>query len=180
MKRSSKISRLLNTAAARMGFRKLAGKQVSFTLVFETFQKTLTLNNRILALIAEMGDKLSGDYVFDNHYIESACTEAEGLVQELIVNLNTLSSQKYLGLFEVFQRIASEINEELAGRPVIPNTDAVMPYSMITRDFENVVGAKNANLCEIKNILGLAIPEGFAITSQAFDSYMSHNQTPGK
>ena len=38
------------------------------------------------------------------------------------------------------------------------------------------MGAKNANLCEIKNILGLAIPEGFAITSQAFDSYMSHNQ----
>ncbi|MDA8403741.1 MAG: PEP-utilizing enzyme [Desulfobacteraceae bacterium] len=175
MKRFFKNSRLLSIAAARMGFRKQTEQPVSFALVFETFQKTLTLNNRILALIAGMGDKLGGDYVFDNQYIQSECAEAALLTHELIVSLNTLAPQKYLSLFDTFQTISDAIKEELAGRPVIPKTDAVMPYSRITRDLENVAGAKNANLGEIRNMLGLTVPEGFAITSQAFDAYMSGN-----
>ena len=51
-----------------------------------------------------------------------------------------------------------------------------MPYSLINGDFTDVVGAKNANLAEIKNVLELAIPEGFAITTRAFKAFMDYNR----
>ena len=37
----------------------------SFASLFRAFQKILELNNKVLELMADMGDKLGGDYVFD-------------------------------------------------------------------------------------------------------------------
>lgn len=175
MKRFSKISRFLNRTGKRMGDRKRIARQESFNVFFKTFQKILTANNQMLAVISEMGDKLSGDYIFDSQYIRSACREAEELTQELITGINILAPGKYTGLNDAFQHIQSEIQEEQAGRPVIPKTDHIMLYHLINRDFEDVVGAKNANLGEIKNVLELNVPDGFAITTRAFDSFMSVN-----
>jgi pyruvate,water dikinase len=41
---------------------------------------------------------------------------------------------------------------------------------------EAVVGSKNAVLAEIKNVLGLLTPNGFAITTQAFDNFFKYNK----
>ncbi len=150
-------------------------KAVPFTAVFKTFQETLALNNEALTLIAEMGAILSGDYVYDIHYIQTACANAADLVHRLIENLNTLSSRKYMDLYGAFQKIDAGLKEELSGRPVIPESQDVLPYAEISRDAAEVTGAKNANLGEIQNALGLTIPDGFAITTHAFALFMTHN-----
>ncbi|MFH2096145.1 MAG: PEP/pyruvate-binding domain-containing protein, partial [Bacteroidota bacterium] len=175
MKRSPKITGFLNRTRRRINFRKRKVQKASFALFFETFQKILTLNNDMLALIAGMGDKLSGDYIFDSQYIISACEESADLVHQLISGLNTLSGGKYQELMAAFHRINQEIREELAGRPVIPKGDYIIPYDRLNRDFEDVVGAKNANLAEINHALGLTIPDGFAVTTRAFSYFMIHN-----
>lgn len=177
IKPSSKTIRFLNRTRKSISFRKLrASPRVSFTILFETFQKILTLNNRILELIAGMGDKLSGDYIFDHHYIDTICQEAADLVHQLIIGLNALSFGKYNGLMAAFHRINDDIKQELQGKPVIPKGDDTIFYDFLNRDSEEMVGAKNANLAEVKHALGLTIPNGFAVTTRAFFSFMHYNR----
>jgi len=151
-------------------------KSLSFVDVFTKFQTILELNNKVLELMAEMGDKLGGDYIFDKQYIHSSCEAMTDCVYKLIYNLDSIAPQKYLDLYNAFKRIHAEIQDELEGKLVIPETDYTMPYRLVSRDFSDVVGAKNANLAEIKNFLRIRTPDGFAITTTAFQAYMDHNQ----
>jgi pyruvate,water dikinase len=151
-------------------------RQVPFVVLFKTFQGLLEKNNKILDAIAAMGDKLGGDYVFDKNYIVSSCQEMRDLVYKLIYDLDTIAPSKYLGLYDAFQRINHEIEEELAGRPVIAQADCVIPFETISRDSGDVVGGKIANLAEVHNILGLPAPEGFVITTTGFKAFMEYNR----
>jgi len=160
--------------------RKKSAPQVPFTVIFSVFQKILEYNNKSLELMAEIGTKLGGTYIFDQQYIRSICHQMADLVYKLIYNLNNIAPKKYLILYDSFGAINNEIEEELAGRPVIPQTDYTMPYDLITDDFTDVVGAKNANLAEIKNLLNLATPQGFAITTRAYKSFMEYNRLQPK
>jgi pyruvate,water dikinase len=152
-----------------------AAQCVPFVTLFGRFQKILSLNNRSLELIAEANDKLGGHYVFDQQFIRSFCQQTGELVQQLIYNLEGLAPQKYTELYKVFREINNDIEEDLAGRLVISGSDFVMPYERISREYLNVVGGKNARLAEMKNVLGLRVPEGFAITAPAFQSFMEFN-----
>ena len=164
----SKIGSLFNFITGQ-------GETLSFLDIFISFQKILELNNRILELMAEMGDKLSGDYIFDKQYIKSACEKMSDLVYKLIYNLDTISPHKYSSLYDVFNKINSEIQQELEGKVIIPESDYTMPYDLIDRDFSDIVGGKNANLAEIRNFLNIRTPDGFAITTKAFQYYMDSN-----
>jgi pyruvate,water dikinase len=151
-------------------------RQVPFVVLFRTFQGLLEKNNKILDAIAAMGDKLGGDYVFDKNYIVSSCQEMSDLVYKLIYDLDTIAPSKYLDLYDAFQRINHEIEEELAGRPVIAQADYVIHFETISRDSGDAVGGKIANLAEVHNILGLPAPEGFVITTTAFKGFMEYNK----
>ena len=50
-------------------------QSITFALLFKKFKSILERNNRILELMADMGDKLGGEYIFDRKYIEDACSE---------------------------------------------------------------------------------------------------------
>jgi len=140
--------------------------------MFHTFQRILELNNRILETMADMGDKVGGDYVFDRQYILTACREISGMVYRLIYNFNTLVPKKYLKLDEAFRSINQDIEEELSGRLAIPQTAYVLPYESIGGDVGDVVGGKNAHIADLKNRLGMTVPEGFAVTTRAFQSFL--------
>ncbi|MCG6881300.1 MAG: hypothetical protein LJE96_19420 [Deltaproteobacteria bacterium] len=156
-----------------------AGRR-SFAMAFDAFQKILELNNQALEMMAALGDVLSGDYVFDRRYIETGCRELSDTVNRIIGNLNILAPKRYITLYDAFNRINHEIEEELSGKLVIPRSDYVMPYTMTSRDFEDVVGAKNANLAEVANAVGLFVPEGFAVSTRAFGAFMDRNHLWGK
>lgn len=151
------------------------GRNVEFVTLFRKFQQILAANNRSLELIAEANDKLGGQYVFDKQYIHTLRGELAGQVQQLIYNLEELAPHKYAKLHDVFRRINSDIEEELAGRLVISGSELVMPYDRIDRDYLNLVGGKNTRLAEMKTILGLKVPEGFAVTTRAFQLFMEEN-----
>jgi pyruvate, water dikinase len=174
------MSTFTNLIKAVFRDRKKSASRVPFTVLFGVFQKILEYNNQVLEIMAEMGTKLGGAYIFDQQYIRSTCHHIADLVYKLIYNLNAMAPKKYLKLYDALGAINSDIEEELAGRPVIPQAEYTMPYSLITDDFTDVVGAKNANLAEIKSLLGLKAPEGFAITIRAFKAFMEYNRLQAK
>ncbi|MBI4792587.1 MAG: hypothetical protein HY789_07675 [Deltaproteobacteria bacterium] len=152
-----------------------SGPGVPFATLFSRFQKILSLNNLTLELIAEANDKQGGHYVFDQQYIRSICHQLADNVHQLIYNLEALAPHKYVALHGVFSGIYEVIEKELAGRLVIEGSDIVMPYERVSREYINVVGGKNARLAEMKQILGLRVPAGFAITTRAFQLFMDDN-----
>ncbi|NIA08415.1 MAG: hypothetical protein GWP10_01230 [Nitrospiraceae bacterium] len=148
----------------------------SFVGVFKRFQEIVEINNRLLDLIAKANDKLGGNYIFDQQYIRSTCSEIADLVQKLVNNLDNIAPKKYRALYDSFYRIQGEIDEMLAGRLVPRGTGFVLPYEKISRDLVEVVGSKNANIAEVGRVLGLRIPRGFAITIAAFETFLNYNQ----
>ncbi len=142
-----------------------------FKVLFADFKKSLDLNNQILDIIGDANDKLSGDYIFDEHYIHTTCGQLTDLLRELIVTINHLTSQKYTGLFNSFHRIEEDLALILRGKVLSQDIPLTLQYSDITRDLVDAVGGKNCHIAEIGSYLGLRIPRGFAITTSAFELY---------
>ncbi len=133
------------------------------------------MNNRILQQIADVNNKLSGDYVFDQHYVDTSSRDLIGLVEKLVYALNTLAPDKYRTLRTAFTRIQTEIEQELSGHKTRVSTAFVMNYNTITLNSVDKVGAKNANLAEVQSLLGMRIPQGFAVTASAYHAFMETN-----
>ena len=147
---------------------------------YDCFQRLLSENNAILEMMADMEEKLSGDYIFDMSYVRSKCEMLIDKVQHIIENLNKLSNGKYLGLYDAFKKMNAEIEESLIMKVEIPLTDFTIPFEEVTKDMVSSVGGKNANLGEIKNRLNLPVPEGFSISAHAFKRFMDYNELGDK
>jgi pyruvate,water dikinase len=152
---------------------------VPFTVLFKKFRSILERNNRILELMADMGDKLGGEYIFDRQYIFEACEQLNDFVFKMISDLCILNQQENVDLFIAFERIQHEIQEELAGRHAFPITKQTILLEDLDADSIDLVGNKFAGLGYIRNILGLQTPDGFVVTTKAFFDFMEHNGITG-
>ncbi len=145
----------------------------SFRALFERFRNLLDANNRVLGLIADMGDKLSGDYVFDTRYLEKTVEEIERLVQSIIDDLNVITGDRYPELREAFARIQKRVRAELELEPGGMDGPLVLPLEEADLDHLELVGGKMGTLGEIRTRLGLAVPPGFVVTTAAFRAFLS-------
>jgi pyruvate,water dikinase len=156
-------------------FQRKEQKSVPFKILFADFKKSLELNNQILDLIAAANDKLSGDYIFDEQYIQTTCQKLADLVRELIVTINHLTGQKYPDLYDRFHHIEEEIQTIIQGEIVHPVQEYTLPYTSISKGLVDAIGGKNAHIAEIGSQLHLPIPQGFAITTTAFSAFWDKN-----
>lgn len=144
------------------------------------FKKLLSENNTVLETMADMEEKLSGEYIFDMNYVRTSCNKLVDSVQNIIVNLDKLSKGKYPELYFAFARINSKIEATLINKTDIPVTDFAIPFESVTKEMVNSVGGKNANLGEIKNRVGLPVPDGFCISAYAFKKFIEYNKLKDK
>ncbi|MEL7641950.1 MAG: PEP/pyruvate-binding domain-containing protein [Solidesulfovibrio sp.] len=151
---------------------------VPFVVLFKKFKSILERNNRILTLMADMGDKLGGEYVFDRRYIEAACEEMADQIFKLVSDLSILNRCRNVPLFTAFETVRQEIADELAGRHHFPDTAPTLPLSALRADMAEAAGGKFAMLGELKNVLQLPVPDGFVITTGAFAAFMAKNGLP--
>ncbi|MBF0564364.1 MAG: hypothetical protein HQK89_03890 [Nitrospirae bacterium] len=149
-------------------------------VVFNRFRQVLDSNNRALEIMADMGDKLGGNYIFDINYIKKSYSEFADTVFQSIYNLNTLSQNKYLYLHRIFERINNQVNRILQDKTPLDLNDAVIFYKDISWEMTDEVGGKNAGLAELGNSLNLNVPDGFAITTNAFREFIEYNHIDEK
>jgi len=140
-----------------------------------TFQQLLTKNNSILELMADMEEKVSGEYLFDMHYVNINARRIAAEVLEIIANLNALSKDKYTHFYKVYDDINDNIEKILSYKLEIPVSDLTIPLENITGEMVGIAGGKIAHLGEIKKRIDLPAPEGFAISSYAFTRFMELN-----
>ncbi|MGC8491456.1 MAG: PEP/pyruvate-binding domain-containing protein [Syntrophobacteraceae bacterium] len=156
-------------------FRSSSNPVLPFSVLFKKFRSILERNNLILELMADMGDKLGGEYIFDSQYIIDISEKIGDLVFKLISDLCVMTQDEIVDLFTAFERIQFEIQEELAGRRAFPVTKPVLLLEELGADFKEEAGNKFANLGEIRNTLCLPTLDGFVVTTRSYFDFMEAN-----
>jgi pyruvate,water dikinase len=139
------------------------------------FQALLAANNQSLSLMADMEEKLSGDYLFDLQYIRATVADLGRETGKLVEALNGLGGNRYPALAAALDRIQGEVAAVLNHRREIPKAPLVLDFDALEAGLSEVVGGKNANLGEVKNRVGLPVPAGFAISTYAYKVFLDHN-----
>jgi pyruvate,water dikinase len=146
---------------------------------YRYFQKMLSETNAVRVIMADMEEKLSGDYLFDMHYIRSNSNVLSDKVHTIIGALNEISNEtnmsnpllppfskggeggflggKYSELYNVLKRADSEIQAILNKRREIGNIakDVEPPIRKGGEEPElsngmNIAGGKEADLGKVK------------------------------
>lgn len=140
-----------------------------------SFQELLRKNNLILTIMAQLNETLIGESPFTWAFLRENITTLHRNVKGMIDDLNKLTNNKYPALYQKFEEISLYIESLIYQYEEIPVSDYTIPLNKITKEMVSLVGSKNANLGEIKNILKLPTPKGFAITAYAFRRFLEHN-----
>ncbi len=139
---------------------------------YSYFQRMLQSNNNVLSLMADLEEKLSGEYLFDSAYIKEIVKSISDGVEDIIKNINALSDGKYKILERVYKEICEKIEKILTVRIEIPETDFTIPINKLDKSSVIIAGGKIAHLAELKNELKIPTPEGFVISSYAFVKFL--------
>ena len=146
-----------------------------FRLKYSSFKDLLASNEDNLNIITDIEQKLLGQQIFGMAYVRTVSARTVFHTLRMIKSLNALSGNRYLPLFDVLERVNTNIKTELEERKELPATEFILPYSLIDKGKVDWVGGKSANLGEVLTKVHLPIPEGFAITVRAFDVFFTHN-----
>jgi pyruvate, water dikinase len=146
-----------------------------FRFKYGLFKELLTSNTQLLDLITDLEEKLQGHQLFGMSYVRSNATRAVFHAFRMVKSLDVLSGHRYPSLYPVLESIHQKIKAELEQKKEIHAPALVLPYSEITKDMTDWVGGKNAHLGEVQNRLHLPIPQGFAITTAAYESFLAAN-----
>ena len=143
---------------------------------YANFQRLLAANNAVLTLMADMEEKLSGDFLFDLQYIRASVSHLASETAALVEALNNLGDQRYGNLIDAFRRIIGEVESVLSQRREIPPAPLTLSFEQLHLEMAEMVGGKNANLGEVRNRVGLPVPPGFAISTYAYKAFLDYNQ----
>ncbi len=148
---------------------------VSFTDLFTRFQQILEDNNKAMEVIADMGDKLSGQYVFDSHYLEERVAVLEKIVLRSAYNFNFITENRHSEIYSRIETMARQLKMELSGQLVIPSGCTVLPLQEVREVMDEVVGNKVFNLFRVMNLPRVNVPASFVVSIRGFRKFMAFN-----
>ncbi len=144
---------------------------------YASFKELLQANADLASILANLNATQQGERHLETSQVRKEARRAIFRCERMATTLNDISSQRHQGLNAAVQSIAKRIEKELDQRasgdvPTLTldlrEVDASMAYS---------VGGKNANLGELRNMLDMPVPRGFAITIKAGSLFLL--RTPG-
>jgi len=166
---------VLSSLSRTFSLRKSPGSREEFKTAFERFKSVLDSNNQALEVITDIGEKLGGDYLFDIVYLKKAYAHLKEDMTFSLKTFDDLTQNRYQRLHEVFDYLDSLITRMVDEAPP-PPPPLVMSLENIPWGTPHDVGGKIARLADVKNHLGFNVPDGFALTTSAFDMFIRFNR----
>ncbi|MGO9566915.1 MAG: PEP/pyruvate-binding domain-containing protein [Desulfomonilaceae bacterium] len=148
---------------------------VAFPQIFDHFQELLQDHQKAMELMADLGEKSGGDYIFDRKYLHDSVRDLQILLLRMVKGLNLIASDRYLGLYSALDRVFLPIEFELRGRLRLSEAPYVIPLADAPVDNPELTGGKANTLAEIIHRLHLPVPDGFVITSRGYYRFLEHN-----
>ncbi len=139
-----------------------------FRLYHTEFRKLLSANNSFLETTADLERKALGREFFDRAYVRRKAVRAVTDVHRMVDGLNAITGDRYAGLTGPFDSITRSLTTMMGSGTGSDDEELVLGLDVIRSSHADVVGGKMANLGELRNRLGLPVPEGFATTTAAF------------
>ncbi|MBI5478882.1 MAG: hypothetical protein HY906_08505 [Deltaproteobacteria bacterium] len=150
-------------------------RRLPFKLQYHYFRELLAANDQVLELIAGIEDALAAEPGQPPRDLRAAVDEAMLAAFVMVKNLNLISEDRYRGLYDALDRVHRAVDAAVAPSPAPRGGPRIVPLAAITRAHAGLVGAKMANLGEVRNRLGLAVPDGFVVSATAFDAFVAFN-----
>jgi len=137
------------------------------------FKYLLRANNEVLAIIAEIEERLTRSRATTSlDFIRSRYVAASMRAYKMIGHLNNISGGAYPGLYTAFDRIQAQIEEALKGEGRPEDQALVLSLDDVHENLIDLTGSKAGNLALVKR-LGLPARSGFVITATAFRHLMT-------
>jgi len=149
--------------------------QISFSELFKRFQNILQQNNAGMEIIADLGGKMGGDYVFDRQYLVDSVRKLKELALSSVYDLNFITKNQFLSIYEIIENLANELEIELSGKMVIHDAKRVYHLNEIEEGMEDIVGSKAHNLSKLINLPKINLAPGFVATIGCFRDYLAYN-----
>ncbi len=146
-----------------------------FRARYHSFKLLLNANNKALEIMSDLEEALRTARSFGMSFVRANSTAVSVNVYRMIKNLDELAPGKYKKLFERFNDIEERIDQILSQKKISTGQELVIPLAKVNREMADQVGSKMANLGEIKNRIKVSVPEGFVVTSVAYEKFMAHN-----
>jgi pyruvate,water dikinase len=150
--------------------------RTTFRARYHNFKLLLNANNKALEIMADLEAALRARRPVGMSFIKANSTAVSVNVFKMIKNLDELAPGKYGELYARFRGIQESINRSLSQKRPVVGDDLVVPLGSTSADMADQVGSKMANLGEIRSKIGLLVPEGFVLTSRAYQRFFEANE----
>lgn len=150
-------------------------RRAPFAEIFGRFQGILQKNTRAMEIIGDMGGKLGGEFIFDQKYLTDCVQQIGEVVRASAYDLNLMSNNRYLDVYEVVENLGKELDLELAGKIVVHQRQNIYRLEEIGDNMEDVVGPKAYHLSRMIKLPMVSIPPGFAVSIAGFRGYLAYN-----
>ncbi|MDP3427878.1 MAG: PEP/pyruvate-binding domain-containing protein, partial [Humidesulfovibrio sp.] len=135
------------------------------------FRLLLTSGKRLLSLLADMERAATDGRVFGMAFLRAGATSAAVNAFRMLSHLKALDQSAATRLAARFSVILAEVEEVLGRRNAPACGDLVTDLASIDAASADLVSARLAELGEVKNRLGLPVPEGFVIGACAYEAF---------
>lgn len=142
---------------------------------YRYFKSLLSHNHAALTAIADMERLYYSGKPFSLTTVRIMYEELLEAVTGVIYSLEALSGNDFTVLEDAVRRMDEELFLNFNPKCAINMRHLVLAFEEITQEMKKMVGAKAANLAVMKNLLGLPVPHGFAVTAYAFEKFIEHN-----
>ena len=146
--------------------------RTAFQTRHHNFKLLLSANNKALQIMSELEEARKGDTPFGMSFIRAHCTAVSVNVFRMIRCMDQLAPRKYIDLYDSFRSIQGRIAEILSERKETSAGPLIISLRDIDKTRSDEAGNKMANLGEIRNRLGIKVPNGFVISSRAFREFI--------
>jgi pyruvate,water dikinase len=151
----------------------IASLRLDFKERYRQFKLLLSANNRALEIMSDIERALQGATPFGMKFIRSTCTRVSTSVFQIITHINALAPNKYAVLFEQFKSIQRQLNPYVHPETREPEGPPVLALADVDASLVDQVGPKMANIAELARKLKIPIPDGFVVTTAAFENFMT-------
>jgi pyruvate,water dikinase len=150
------------------------GLRLAFKDRYHHFKLLLSANNRALERMAEIEEALRGCQPFGMTFVRSACTDASVNVLRMIRSMEQLAPGRYRELRPRYESINAALQAALTPlrrEPSATRGPLVIGLADLGGSQVELAGSKMAQLGEIRNRLQLVVPDGFVITTAAYERF---------
>ena len=176
----------------------LANPDDSVSQKYRHFREMLSKNDAILDGLAALEQTYYGGEPFTMDAARRTCLSIGEDTFCMVKSLNELSQQRHQGLYQAFDRVLKLALKKLEAKAIVQDGPLVLSLSAINKqmgwaanarpghanpaamfnrsheiaELESLLGGKASKLAQIRNVVGLPTPDGFVLTTAAFQRFM--------